>query len=136
MYSKFYELFNESFTNTVIGQGLDLITPFKVKDSCLFDFTNYDQDHYDQIVKWKTGFYSFCLPIQAALYLAFIDDPNVHEKCREILLEMGNYFQIQVTSIIGKFLFHFCLYECLFLKLQGRLFRLLWRSKCDRKSWY
>jgi len=96
MYSKFYELFNESFTNTVIGQGLDLITPFKIKDSGLFDFTNYDQEHYDQIVKWKTAFYSFCLPIQNALYLAFIDDEEVHEKCREILLEMGIYFQIQV----------------------------------------
>lgn len=87
----------KSFTNTVIGQALDLITPPKVrKEGDLFDFTNYDQEHYDAIVKWKTAFYSFCLPIQNALFLAFIDDKEVHEKCKQILIEMGTYFQIQV----------------------------------------
>jgi farnesyl diphosphate synthase len=135
MYNKFYELFNESFTNTVIGQGLDLITPYKIKDSELFDFTNYDQDHYDQIVKWKTAFYSFCLPVQNALYLAFIDEQEVHEKCREILLEMGNYFQIQVIyKTFGNNFFCFFIVKFCF-QFKGRLSRLLWRSECDRKSW-
>ena len=85
----------KSFTNTVVGQGLDLVTPPKLKDAELFDFTNYDQEHYDEIVKWKTAFYSFCLPIQNALYLAFIDDREVHDKCRRILIDMGVYFQVQ-----------------------------------------
>jgi len=84
--------------NTVIGQGLDLETPPKLEKDDLFDFTSYTQEQYDSIVKWKTAFYSFCLPIQSALYMAFIDNAEAHKKCREILIEMGNYFQVQVTN--------------------------------------
>ena len=83
--------------NTVIGQGLDLITPPKTENETdIFDFHNYTQEQYYSIVKWKTAYYSFCLPVQSALYLAEIDDKKVHAKCRDILLEMGCFFQIQV----------------------------------------
>lgn len=84
--------------NTVIGQGLDLLTPPKVVKNEPFDFKNYNEDQYNSIVKWKTAFYSFCLPIQSALYLASIDNTDVHEKCKEILIEMGVFFQIQVRN--------------------------------------
>jgi geranylgeranyl pyrophosphate synthase len=82
--------------NTVIGQGLDLVTPpKKTSETEPFDFANYTQEQYDSIVKWKTAYYSFCLPVQSALYLVNIDDAQVHSKCREILLEMGYFFQVQ-----------------------------------------
>jgi farnesyl diphosphate synthase len=84
--------------NTVIGQGLDLVTP-PPRRACLdqeFDFSNYTQEQYDAIVKWKTAYYSFCLPVQSALLLAEIEDVQVHKRCREILLEMGYFFQVQV----------------------------------------
>jgi farnesyl diphosphate synthase len=80
----------------VIGQGLDLITPPKVKINEPFDFSNYTPEQYESIVKWKTAYYSFCLPAQSAFYLAFIDDQIVHDKCKDILMKMGHFFQIQV----------------------------------------
>jgi farnesyl diphosphate synthase len=84
--------------NTVIGQGLDLVTPpNKTTENDQFDFQNYTQEQYDSIVKWKTAYYSFCLPVQSALYLCLIDNEEVHRKCRDILLEMGYFFQVQVT---------------------------------------
>ena len=76
---------------TVIGQGLDLITPIVSDDQEKFNFLNYTQEQYDSIVKWKTAFYSFVLPIQSALYLANINDSEVHSKCKEILNDMVFY---------------------------------------------
>jgi farnesyl diphosphate synthase len=65
-----------------------LITPVKSDDENKFNFLNYTQENYDSIVKWKTAFYSFVLPIQNALYLANINDLEVHSKCKEILNKM------------------------------------------------
>ena len=62
-------------------KGLDLITPVKSDDENKFNFQNYTQEQYDSIVKWKTAFYSFVLPIQSALYIANINDKEVHTKC-------------------------------------------------------
>lgn len=72
-------------------KGLDLITPIASDSDKTFNFLNYTQEQYDSIVKWKTAFYSFVLPIQSSLYLANINDSNVHLKCKEILNEMVNY---------------------------------------------
>lgn len=33
------------------------------------DFTNYTLDKYNAIVKWKTAFYSFYLPVASAMYM-------------------------------------------------------------------
>ena len=44
-------LFFKSLTNTVIGQGLDLVTPPKVTEDSLFDFSNYTQDVYDEFIE-------------------------------------------------------------------------------------
>lgn len=95
MYNKLYEVFTEALTNTVVGQGLDLITPAKALKDGKFDFTNYHEDQYYAIVKWKTAYYSFCLPIQSALYLAKIDDTDIHQTCKDILIDMGVFFQVQ-----------------------------------------
>jgi len=95
MYNKLYEVFTMALNNTVIGQGLDLITPPKERINDKFNFTNYTIEQYYAIVKWKTAYYSFCLPIQTALYLASISDQEIHEKCRSILLDMGVFFQVQ-----------------------------------------
>ena len=65
-----------------------MITPVKSDDENKFNFSNYTQEQYDSIVKWKTAFYSFVLPIQNALYLAKISDLEVHSKCKKILNEM------------------------------------------------
>ncbi len=79
-----------------MGQGLDLITPSEALEGNKFNFANYTEEQYYAIVKWKTAFYSFDLPIQCALYLASIDDADIHQKCKDILIDMGVFFQIQV----------------------------------------
>lgn len=80
---------------TTIGQNLDLMigTPDKTRSN--FDFTHYTTENYDTIVKWKTAYYSFYLPVANALYLANIDDKKIHIIVKEILLEMGHFFQVQ-----------------------------------------
>ncbi|XP_063461014.1 farnesyl pyrophosphate synthase isoform X5 [Pan paniscus] len=50
---------------------------------------------YKSIVKYKTAFYSFYLPIAAAMYMAGIDGEKEHANAKKILLEMGEFFQIQ-----------------------------------------
>lgn len=95
MYHKFYELFNEVLMQTTIGQTMDLLFGSPQTRTELFDFTNYTKEIYDAIVKWKTAYYSFYLPVACALYLANIDDESVHLKCKQILLQMGHFFQVQ-----------------------------------------
>jgi farnesyl diphosphate synthase len=140
MYPKFFELFDEvrainhndnlksaknnfQFSKvsmqTSIGQALDLEIGNHDPNAELFDFGKFSHETYATIVKWKTAFYSFVLPVASALYLvtfiqnlinlkknkkksinisqlkAKIDDTRVHAKCREILLQMGHFFQVQ-----------------------------------------
>lgn len=52
-------------------------------------------ERYKAIVKYKTAFYSFYLPVAAAMYMAGIDSEEEHNNAKHILLEMGEFFQIQ-----------------------------------------
>ena len=56
---------------TVHGQNLDMISGA----SDIVDFTNYTSERYKAIVKWKTAYYSFYLPVACAMYMVSI-------KCR------------------------------------------------------
>lgn len=52
--------------HTVMGQCLDLITsPIDGK----VDFTKFTEERYNAIVKWKTAYYSFYLPVALAMYM-------------------------------------------------------------------
>ncbi len=84
---------------TCIGQSLDLITGISAIDTGgHFDPHQYTQDRYNEIVIWKTAYYSFYLPVACALYLANIDDVQVHATVKRILLKMGHFFQVQVSD--------------------------------------
>ncbi|CAJ0966315.1 unnamed protein product [Ranitomeya imitator] len=76
---------------TELGQALDLITahPGKV------DLDRYTESRYKSIVKYKTAFYSFYLPVAAAMYMAGIDSEDDHQNAKTILLEIGEFSQIQ-----------------------------------------
>ena len=50
---------------TITGQCLDMRTA--PEDHV--DFSNYTLDRYKAIVKYKTAFYSFYLPVAAAMYM-------------------------------------------------------------------
>lgn len=57
--------------------------------------STYTDERYNTIVKYKTSYYSFCLPIRLAMYLANITDPKVHLNAETILLRIGHLFQVQ-----------------------------------------
>ena len=51
---------------TVTGQCLDMMTA-EVGGSV--DFSAYTMDRYRAIVKWKTAFYSFYMPVAGAMHM-------------------------------------------------------------------
>ncbi|KAG5271721.1 hypothetical protein AALO_G00183280 [Alosa alosa] len=90
-YVHLLELFTETSFQTELGQTLDLMTapPHKV------DLNRFSMERYKAIVKYKTAFYSFYLPVAAAMYMAGIENEVEHNNAKHILLEMGEFFQIQ-----------------------------------------
>jgi farnesyl diphosphate synthase len=99
-----YELINKTVLRTVVGQNLD------VNSEAVKDFT---EERYKAIVKSKTAFYSFWLPVALGCVLV---DPRMeeeeedYEKGREICMLLGEYFQVQddvldcyaETEVLGK----------------------------------
>ncbi|EDO40981.1 predicted protein [Nematostella vectensis] len=83
------ELFHEVAYLTSLGQSLDLRT--KPGEN----FEGFTLDRYRTIVKHKTAFYSFYLPVALAMFVAGIKDEASHANAKIILLEMGEFFQIQ-----------------------------------------
>jgi len=59
------------------------------------DFSSFSMDRYSAIVKWKTAYYSFYLPVALALHMAGISDNESHNRAKHILLKMGHFFQVQ-----------------------------------------
>ncbi|XP_028281567.1 farnesyl pyrophosphate synthase isoform X2 [Parambassis ranga] len=90
-YVHLLELFVETSFQTELGQALDLMTapPGQI------DLSRFTVQRYKAIVKYKTAFYSFYLPVAAAMYMAGIDSEEEHSNAKHILLEMGEFFQIQ-----------------------------------------
>ncbi|KAM6909654.1 farnesyl pyrophosphate synthase [Xenentodon cancila] len=90
-YVHLLELFNETTFQTELGQTLDLVTapPGQI------DLSRFTMERYKAIVKYKTAFYSFYLPVASAMYMAGIDSEEEHNNAKLILLEMGEFFQIQ-----------------------------------------
>ncbi|NXA43819.1 FPPS synthase, partial [Eudromia elegans] len=90
-YVHLLELFLQTSYQTELGQALDLITAPVDR----VDLERFSEQRYKAIVKYKTAFYSFYLPVAAAMYMAGIDSEEEHANARAILLEMGEFFQVQ-----------------------------------------
>ncbi|RLM73636.1 hypothetical protein C2845_PM15G23960 [Panicum miliaceum] len=84
------ELWNEIGLQTSLGQMLDLISTHNGAD----ELAKYNIEGYHRIVKYKTSYYSFYLPVACALLLSGAKLENFSE-LRDILIEMGVYFQAQ-----------------------------------------
>lgn len=50
-------------------------------------------------MKYKSAYYTFQLPVALAMYFARMFDPEQHRQAKTILLEMGEFFQIQVSGL-------------------------------------
>eukprot|EP00039_Didymoeca_costata_P001458 m.52691 g.52691 ORF g.52691 m.52691 type:complete len:356 (+) comp10811_c0_seq1:60-1127(+) len=90
-YVDLLELMHETSYQTELGQMLDLITAPEHH----VDINKFTLEKYKCIVKYKTAFYSFYLPVAMGMLMNGISDKQKHDNALEILLEMGELFQIQ-----------------------------------------
>ncbi|XP_068108657.1 farnesyl pyrophosphate synthase-like [Hyperolius riggenbachi] len=90
-YLDLLELFLEISYRTELGQALDLVTsqPGKV------DLERFTETRFKAIAKFKTGFYTFYLPVAAAMYMAGIDDEQEHRNAENIFMEITTFYQAQ-----------------------------------------
>ncbi|CAH9137119.1 unnamed protein product [Cuscuta epithymum] len=89
-YVDLLDLFNEVEFQTACGQMIDLITTLVGEK----DLSKYSLPLHRRIVEYKTAYYSFYLPVACALVMAG-EDLEKHVDVKNILVEMGIYFQVQ-----------------------------------------
>ena len=107
MYAQLLDLFLETTVQTELGQLLDLTS--NPMDGPT-DLSRFTIERYMYIVKYKTAFYSFYLPVALALVLAGKASDENLATAKTILVEMGTYFQVQddyldcygAPEVIGK----------------------------------
>lgn len=106
-YYQLVDLFMEVTRQTELGQLLDLTSqPLGGP----IDLNRFTMERYTSIVKYKTAFYSFYLPVALSMIMVGIKDVKLYQVARKILLIMGEYFQIQddyldcygTPEVIGK----------------------------------
>ncbi|KFA65712.1 hypothetical protein S40285_04810 [Stachybotrys chlorohalonatus IBT 40285] len=90
-YVDLVDLFHETCFQTELGQLVDLITAPEDK----VDLDNFSLQKYEFIVIFKTAYYSFYLPVALALYQLDIATPKNLQTAKDILIPLGEYFQIQ-----------------------------------------
>lgn len=90
-YVDLLELFHETTYQTELGQLLDLITA--PENQVVFE--RFSIAKHTCIVKYKTAFYSFYLPVALAMLMAGVKEEEAYDNAKEILLEMGVFFQVQ-----------------------------------------
>jgi farnesyl diphosphate synthase len=90
-YVDLLELFHEVTFQTELGQTCDLLTAPEDK----VDLDNFSMEKYTFIVIFKTAYYSFYLPVALALYYCGLATPKNLKQAQDILIPMGEYFQIQ-----------------------------------------
>lgn len=63
------------------------------------DYSMFTIERYETIVKHKTAYYSYTLPVGLGMLLANITDKEVLRKTEDICLDIGKFFQIQVSAL-------------------------------------
>lgn len=91
-YVSVLESFHEITYITAMGQELDMLVSDPTQ---VLDLARFTMEKYKSIVKYKTAYYSFFLPISLGMRMAGITEEKMFEKARSILMELGEYFQIQ-----------------------------------------
>ena len=86
------ELFHETTMQTVVGQGLDLLTAEDEK----VDFSKFSMERYNAIVTWKTAYYSFYLPVALAMHMAGVKDVSISH---QYLPGMDTPWGLQIDKI-------------------------------------
>jgi farnesyl diphosphate synthase len=79
---------------TELGQLMDL-TSQPQPGAGAIDLDRFTLERYTAIVKYKTAYYSFYLPVACGLILAGLATEKALADAESILVSMGEYFQIQ-----------------------------------------
>ncbi|KAI0388612.1 terpenoid synthase [Xylariaceae sp. FL0594] len=90
-YVDMMELFHEVTLQTELGQLCDLLTA----PEDVVNLDNFSLEKYSFIVVYKTAYYSFYLPVALALQMLNIATPKNLKQAEDILIPMGEYFQVQ-----------------------------------------
>ncbi|KAK6203164.1 farnesyl pyrophosphate synthetase [Scheffersomyces amazonensis] len=90
-YVDLLDLFHEVTFQTELGQLLDLVTA----DENIVDLDKFSLEKHSFIVIFKTAYYSFYLPVALAMFMSGINDEKDLKQVRDILIPLGEYFQIQ-----------------------------------------
>ncbi|CAJ1961907.1 unnamed protein product [Cylindrotheca closterium] len=90
-YQQLVDLFLKITQNTEFGQLLDLTS----QTPGVVDLTRFTLERYQMIVKYKTAFYTFYLPVAIGMITAGVKDNSAFDLAEKICLKMGEYFQIQ-----------------------------------------
>ena len=93
-YGAILDIFLDTTWRTELGQGLDL-TSAPLPGMGDADLDRFTIERYRLIVLNKTAYYSFHLPVVVGLILAGLGDAAAAPGVEQILLRMGEYFQIQ-----------------------------------------
>lgn len=91
-YADLVNIFHDVSFRTELGQLLDLTSNLP---GGRVDLSLFTTDTWEKIVKYKTAYYSFQLPVAAAMMLAGIRDEPAFQLAEDILIPMGEYFQAQ-----------------------------------------
>lgn len=92
-YLRLLELFLQVIQQTEFGQLLDLTS--QDEGSTEIDLTRFTLDRYQKIVKYKTAFYTFYLPVAIGMITSRVEDEGAYDLAKTICCQMGEYFQIQ-----------------------------------------
>ncbi|XP_075981323.1 uncharacterized protein LOC142979960 [Anticarsia gemmatalis] len=90
-YAELVRLVNESVLLTSMGQHLDLAMAHRKKD----DYSLFTIEKHQQIIQYKTSYYTFRLPTLLALTLVKDVDKGLYVHLDEIFILLGNLFQTQ-----------------------------------------
>ncbi|KAE9533555.1 hypothetical protein AGLY_009193 [Aphis glycines] len=91
-YKHILELFYDVKMKSAMGQCLDMLIAKSFKHKKL---EKYTMDNYTAIVKYKTAYYSFFLPVCLAMHMTNTNDQDIFRQSKAILLEIGQLFQVQ-----------------------------------------
>ncbi|CAG2167130.1 unnamed protein product [Oppiella nova] len=91
-YLNIMETFHEMMRYTTYGQHMDMASNCN-NTGPRFDL--FTKSRYETIVKYKTSYYTFVLPVRLAMYLFGMESKSAHRQAEELLLKIGYLFQIQ-----------------------------------------
>ncbi|XP_050674426.1 farnesyl pyrophosphate synthase-like [Leptidea sinapis] len=90
-YTNILHEFNQALFHTSMGQYLDYSMAHRNKS----DYTLFTREQYSAIVKYKTSYYTYKLPVCLGMLLNNNTNKDVHQKAEKICLEIGHLFQMQ-----------------------------------------